>query len=149
MVLIDTNILLEILLKQKRKDDCKDFLRRNAGDIHLTDFSLHSIGVICFRYGKEKVFQIFLEDILPLVDLITLPLDRYSEVIKNRKKLNLDFDDSYQYTVAKYFDLKIATMDNDFKKIKEIPMTKKINDRNKKQKPSRVSPERTCFCFEF
>lgn len=120
MLLIDTNILLEILLKQDRKDDCKDFLNRNAGNIHLTDFSLHSIGVICFRYGKEKTFQRFLDDILPLVDLITLPLDRYAEVIKNRKKLNLDFDDSYQYTVAKYFDLKIVTMDNDFKKVKDI-----------------------------
>ncbi|MDQ1354225.1 MAG: hypothetical protein QG657_4534 [Acidobacteriota bacterium] len=120
MILIDTNILLEILLKQDKKDDCKDFMVRNAWKIHMTDFSLHSIGVICFRYGKEKIFQNFLEDILPLVDLVTLPLDQYPEVIKNRKKLKLDFDDSYQYTVAKYFDFKIATMDKDFKKAKDI-----------------------------
>jgi predicted nucleic acid-binding protein len=120
MILADTNIFLEILLKQDRKDDCKDFLDRNKGNIYITDFSLHSIGVICFRYGKEEVFQKFINDILPHVDFLTLPMDRYSEVIKNKVNLNLDFDDSYQYTVAKYFDLKIATMDKDFKKVEDI-----------------------------
>lgn len=47
-------------------------------------------------------------------------MDQYSEVIENKKKLKLDFDDAYQYTVAKYFDLKIVTMDKDFKKVKDI-----------------------------
>jgi predicted nucleic acid-binding protein len=28
--------------------------------------------------------------------------------------------DTNQYTVAKYFDLKIATMDKDFKKVEDI-----------------------------
>jgi predicted nucleic acid-binding protein len=120
MILADTNIFLEILLKQDRKDECKDFLDRNKGNVYITDFSLHSIGVICFRYGKEEVFQKFINDILPHVDFLTLPMDRYSEVIENKMSLNLDFDDSYQYTVAKYFDLKIATMDKDFKKVEDI-----------------------------
>jgi predicted nucleic acid-binding protein len=120
MFLADTNIFLEILLKQNKKEECKHFLDNNSADIHLTDFSFHSIGVICFRYGKEEMFQKFIEDILPMVNLITLPVGNYSEVIENRKELNLDFDDSYQYTVANYFDLKIVTMDNDFKKVKDI-----------------------------
>jgi predicted nucleic acid-binding protein len=120
MILADTNIFLEILLKQDKKKDCKDFLDSNAGNVHITDFSLHSIGVICFRYDKEEIFQKFLNDILPHVDFLTLPMDQYSEVIENKKKLNLDFDDAYQYTTAKYFDLKIVTMDKDFKKIKDI-----------------------------
>ncbi len=120
MILADTNIFLEILLKQDKKKDCKDFLDRNAGNIHITDFSIHSIGVICFRYGKEEVFQKFIDDILPHVEILTLPIDQYPEVIENKKNLNLDFDDSYQYTVAKYFDLRIATMDKDFKKVDDI-----------------------------
>ncbi len=120
MILADTNIFLEILLNQVKKQECKDFLEKNAGDIHISDFSLHSIGVICFRYGKEEVFQKFITDILPQVTFLTLPMDQYNEVIENRKNLNLDFDDSYQYTLAKYFDLKIATMDRDFKKIEDI-----------------------------
>ena len=120
MILADTNIFLEILLKQGRRQECKNFLDRNAGNIYITDFSLHSIGVVCFRYGKEEIFQKFLNDILPHVEFLTLPMDQYAAVIENKKNRNLDFDDSYQYTVAKYFDLKIATMDKDFKKIEDI-----------------------------
>ena len=120
MVLADTNIFLEILLKQDKKEECKDFLDRNAGNIHISDFSFHSIGVICFRCGKEEIFKKFITDILPLVSLLTLPLDQYHAVIENRKNFNLDFDDSYQYTLAKYFGLKIATMDKDFKKVEDI-----------------------------
>lgn len=114
------DVMVQRLPFYLKKEECKSFLARNAGNIHLTDFSLHSIGVICFRYGKEKLFQKFLKDVLPFVDLITLPLDQYYEVIKNRKKHNLDFDDSYQYTAAGHYDLKIVTMDKDFKKVDDI-----------------------------
>jgi len=34
--------------------------------------------------------------------------------------LNLDFDDTYQYSVAKYYGLKVVTMDKDFEKIKDL-----------------------------
>lgn len=120
MILADTNIFLEILLDQDKKEECKKFLDEHSGDIHITDFSLHSIGIACFRYEKEEVFERFIDDILPTVELKTLAIGSYSEVVENRKHLGLDFDDSYQYTVAKVFDLKIATMDSDFEKIEDI-----------------------------
>jgi predicted nucleic acid-binding protein len=56
MYLIDTNIFLEILLSQKQKDICKEFLVSNTEHIYISDFSLHSIGVILFRNNKETVF---------------------------------------------------------------------------------------------
>ena len=34
--------------------------------------------------------------------------------------LNLDFDDAYQYSVAKYYELKVVTMDRDFEKVKDV-----------------------------
>lgn len=43
MFLIDTNIFLEILLAQNKKEICKDFLNFNIGKLYITDFSLHSI----------------------------------------------------------------------------------------------------------
>jgi len=49
MYLVDTNIFLEILLKQDKSKDCKDFLDKNMDQINITDFSLHSIGVILFQ----------------------------------------------------------------------------------------------------
>ena len=38
--------------------------------------------------------------------------------------MNLDFDDAYQYSVAKYYGLKIVTMDRDFEKIKDLEILK-------------------------
>lgn len=61
MFLADTNIFLEILLEQDKKEECKRFLINNIGNLSITDFSLHSIGVILFRYNKEDIFQKFVE----------------------------------------------------------------------------------------
>ena len=47
-------------------------------------------------------------------------MEKYIEVINVKKSLNLDFDDAYQYSVAKYYGLKIVTMDKDFEKIKDV-----------------------------
>jgi len=120
MFLLDTNIFLEILLKQDKKEDCKKFLDDHIGNLNITDFSLHSIGVILFRYGKEEIFQKFIEDVLPNTRLLALPVERYREVVSVRKSLDLDFDDAYQYNMAKYYGLKVVTMDRDFQKIKDI-----------------------------
>jgi predicted nucleic acid-binding protein len=42
--LFDTNIFLEILLGQEKKETCKELLNNNIGNIFISDFSLHSIG---------------------------------------------------------------------------------------------------------
>jgi predicted nucleic acid-binding protein len=118
--LADTNIFLEILLGQDKKEACKTFLISNIGDLSITDFSLHSIGVILFRYNKEDIFRKFVEDVMPDARLLTLPMELYNDVVNVRKSLNLDFDDAYQYSVAKYYGLKVATMDKDFEKIEDV-----------------------------
>lgn len=120
MFLADTNIFLEILLGQDKKEACKTFLISNIGDLSITDFSLHSIGVILFRYNKEDIFRKFVEDVMPDARLLTLPMELYNDVVNVRKSLNLDFDDAYQYSVAKYYGLKVATMDKDFEKIEDV-----------------------------
>lgn len=117
MFLVDTNVFLEILLRQDKKESCKKFLDNNIGNLNITDFSLHSIGVILFRYGKEDIFQKFVEDVMPNIKLLLLPVELYKEVVNVRKSLNLDFDDAYQYATAKYYGLKIVTMDKDFERI--------------------------------
>jgi len=47
-------------------------------------------------------------------------LELYSEIVSIKRRLNLDFDDIYQYSVAKFYKLKLVTMDRDFKKVKDI-----------------------------
>ena len=120
MFLVDTNIFLEIFLDQTKEENCRIFLNNYIGKLIITDFSLHSIGIILFKYNKEDVFQKFIEDIVPNVKLLSLPMEKYIEVINVKKSLNLDFDDAYQYSVAKYYGLKIVTMDKDFEKIKDV-----------------------------
>lgn len=120
MYLVDTNIFLEILLKQAKSQKCKDFLDQNVSDLSITDFSLHSIGVILFKQNEDDLFSKFLNDTLPKVNLTSLPKEQYKEVLTNRKKQKLDFDDAYQYTVCKHYGFKLATMDQDFKNIKVI-----------------------------
>ncbi len=90
------------------------------GNLNITDFSLHSIGVILFKYGKEEIFRKFVEDIMSNIKLLSLPLELYEEVVNIGKSLNLDFDDAYQYSVAKHYGLTVITMDRDFEKIKDV-----------------------------
>ena len=118
--MLDTNVFLEILLAQEKKEECKKFLNDNIEGLNVTDFSLHSIGVILFRYGRKEVFQKFVEDILDAIRVLSLPIDRYREVVNVSKNLNLDFDDAYQYAVAKYYGLQVVTMDRDFEKVKDV-----------------------------
>ena len=55
--LVDTNVFLEILLNRAKKESCKRFLEKNIGELSITDFSLHSIGLILFRYHKKDLFS--------------------------------------------------------------------------------------------
>ncbi len=120
MFLVDTNVFLEILLTRDKKEDCKQFLNDNIGNLTMTDFSLHSIGVILFRYRKEDIFQNFVEDIIPSIKLLSLPRELYRKIAHVRTSLNLDFDDAYQYSMAKYYRLELVTMDKDFERIEDV-----------------------------
>lgn len=120
MFLVDTNIFIEILLQQEKSDICKKFLSDNEDNILISDFSLHSIGVILFRTKKQDLFDIFLDDIFEKQRILTLKHDDYQKLCEISKYHGTDFDDSYQYLIAKTNDLKIATMDNDFKRFKDI-----------------------------
>ncbi|MDI6815526.1 MAG: PIN domain-containing protein, partial [Dehalococcoidales bacterium] len=92
----------------------------NVGNTSISDFSLHSIGINLFKDGKEDIFQKFVEDVIPNTKLLSLPMELYKEVINARKGLNLDFDDGYQYSIAKYNGLKVVTMDRHFETIKDV-----------------------------
>ena len=120
MYLIDTNIFLEILLQQEKSEQCKSFLNNNIKLLCISDFSFHSIGVILFRQNKIQTFQFFIQEIIPLVTILSLPQNSYSALIDIKQNLSLDFDDAYQYAICKSFYCDLVTMDNDFRKIDDI-----------------------------
>ena len=117
---IDSSVFLEVLLTQGKSKICKNFLDSNIDKLHISDFSLHSIGVILFRNKKEEIFQSFVADVIPSVTIITLPKLSYRNLVETKKKIGLDFDDTYQYMVAKDHELEIVTLDSDFAKINNI-----------------------------
>ena len=119
MYLVDTNVFLEVLLTQEKREICKNFLDANVRELHISDFSLHSIGVILFRNNREDIFQKFVRDIIPDIEIITLPKSSYEDLAEIKGKLGLDFDDAYQYRIAKEYGLEIVTMDRDFEKTED------------------------------
>jgi len=118
MYLADTNIFLEVLLAQEKSKECKDFLEENLGELAISDFSLHSIGVILFRNKKENVFIQFVNDVLAKLELQTLGNESYRGLSGISTEFKLDFDDAYQVQVAQENSLTIVTMDRDFDKVK-------------------------------
>ena len=114
--LIDTNIFLEGLLEQEQMSHVRTlFQRLSSSQMALTDFSLHSIGVVLFRLGKASLFTLLLNNVI--VDglrILALDINDLRELDTVTGKFNLDFDDAYQYAVAEKYDLQIISFDTDF-----------------------------------
>ncbi|HII94606.1 MAG TPA: PIN domain-containing protein [Candidatus Methanofastidiosum sp.] len=119
MYLLDTNILLEILLNQRKAEKCKEFIDHNIEEVTISDFSLHSIGVILLRYEKEEAFNVFIRDIAPTFKILSLPLSVYANIYELKREYDLDFDDAYNFKISEFFNLILVTMDKDFGIIKD------------------------------
>jgi hypothetical protein len=117
MYLVDTNIWLERLLDQERSDEVGEFLSAVHSDqMGITDFSLHSIGVITTRLKRPDIFTIFLDDtcIEGAVTIISLVPEHLQKLVHSMELYHLDFDDAYQFTAAKEHGLTLVSFDTDF-----------------------------------
>jgi predicted nucleic acid-binding protein len=117
MYLLDTNIFLEYILRRSRVEEVRDFFRRaNLSALHISDFSLHTIGVIYLREHKSRKFLTFVhEDIIASgIRVISLTTDNFSKITEAANRFHLDFDDAYQYAVAERYGLSIVSFDKDF-----------------------------------
>jgi uncharacterized protein len=115
--LIDTNVWLERLLDQEKSEIAsKLFDLIPLDQLYVSDFAIHSIGVILTKLKKPDVFERFINDLFVNGHIEQLSLDTSDllDVVANMQKCNLDFDDSYQFSVAQKYDLTIVTFDKDF-----------------------------------
>ena len=65
MYLVDTNIWLERLLDQAGSEEVGQFLQRVSNDrLYLSDFTLHSIGIILLKLDEAATFARFVQDVL-------------------------------------------------------------------------------------
>ena len=117
--LLDTNIFLEIILSQERAEEAKALLLKSAQhEFFITDYSLHSIGLLLFRKKQHEAFRAFVEDVLLNggIGLLSLYSDEMEPVVSASQKFGLDFDDAYQYAVAVRHDLVLVSFDTDFQR---------------------------------
>ena len=115
--LVDTNVWLERLLGQEKSIIASKFFDLIPTDsLFVSDFSMHSVGVILSRLKKYDIFEEFINDLFinGQIELLSLDSSDLLDVITNIQKYKLDFDDSYQYSVAQKYDLTIITFDKDF-----------------------------------
>jgi uncharacterized protein len=124
--LVDTNIWLERLLQQDKSDEVQLFLENVPSyNLAISDFTLHSIGVILFRLKKEETFNTFVSDIFVNEDVQLFSLNglEHEELLSPVKKFSLDFDDAYQYVITKKYELQLVTFDKDFNQTDILAMT--------------------------
>ncbi|MDD4136788.1 MAG: PIN domain-containing protein [Methanoregula sp.] len=117
MYLLDTNIFLEYILKRPRVREVTDFFSRaDLSSLHVSDFSLHTIGVIFLRERKYPEFLTFInEDIIESgIRVLSIEPEDFSYVTRAAERFTLDFDDAYQYAVTEKFRLSLVSFDKDF-----------------------------------
>ena len=117
MYLIDTNIWLERLLDQEQSALVGAFLASvSTARLLISDFSLHSIGIILLRLERQSTLLRFIQDLFVdgKVLLVSVQPAALDSVISAAEQFRLDFDDAYQYTAAVQADAGIVSLDGDF-----------------------------------
>lgn len=102
-LLIDTNLFLEIILEQENAEQAKSLLQRTREhEFFVTDYALHSIGLLLFRRRQHDAFKSFPRDLTVRagITVISVSTDQMGAVIDASEKFRLDFDDAYQYVAA-------------------------------------------------
>jgi predicted nucleic acid-binding protein len=116
-VLLDTNIWLELLLGQEKAARVSRLLSETPVErLHVTDFSLHSVGVILTRAGRLATLSRFLNDLLspPGVSVVRLSPEELRLLPAISDRFELDFDDAYQYAAARCRGLALYSYDRHF-----------------------------------
>ena len=120
MYLIDTNIFLELLLDQKKADECEKLLGKILeGELNAatTEFTIHAVqGTLA---DNPEAIKKFLESINSTINIETLETEMEEDIMISQysKESSLCFDDALQYTVAQRENVNaIISYDTDFDK---------------------------------
>ena len=117
MYLIDSNIFLELLLEQEKAAEVEQFLRASPRErLHISEFSIYSVGIVLFHRKSFETFVRFLDDLVVKggIRLLRLSVQDLEDLAVVAKRYSLDFDDAYQYVVAEKNNLEIISFDGDF-----------------------------------
>jgi predicted nucleic acid-binding protein len=116
-LLIDTNIFLEVILEQAKAEEAQALLvKTEEHEFFISDYALHSIGLLLFRRKQPHMFQEFVNDMMFQAGIMvaSLSVEDMVSVIEAAQRFGLDFDDAYQYAIAEKYGLTIVSFDADF-----------------------------------
>ena len=123
MYLIDTNVFLEVLLRQKRYIEAKRLLKGvQTGNFkgYVSKFSLYSIEILFTSLKKFSELKKFLAALALFKGLEILSTTIFDEILISgiAKEKKLDYDDALQFYLVKKYNLKgIISFDHDFDKV--------------------------------
>lgn len=134
MILIDTNIFIELLLDQEKSSQCQKFLAKaSRGEIKcvVTSFTVHAVEGLLTQ--KSKKIENFLKNIEKStgIQVIQTEIGREREISKIAQESELDFDDSLQLSTARRTGAeKIVSFDSDFdnKDVERVTPSQVIED---------------------
>ena len=122
--LVDTNIFLEVMLSQRRSEECRrifTMLRRGMAEGVVTDFTVHSIMVLMGRLKRLERLMVFLSSLTAYKGLRVYATS-ISDELKAAElagECGLDIDDAIQYAAAlSTRAAAIVSFDKDFDDLK-------------------------------
>ena len=124
MYLVDTNIFLEVLLCQAKKEECEKLLeqfRKGKKLGVMTDFTVHSIIVTMYSYERMEGLKVFLSSLTGYKGLRIYPTDLTNEIKATELAIQnkLDMDDAIQYAIALDTNVEaIVSFDKHFNNLK-------------------------------
>jgi len=120
MLLIDTNIFLEVMLAQTKRKSCTDFLNAVRAGRHkaaVTDFTVYSIMIILDGRGKLRELDRFLRSLSAYkgLTLYATSLEDKVDAVELAANGEFDVDDAVQYASARRLRVKaVVSLDRDF-----------------------------------
>jgi len=127
IVFIDANIFLEIILKDKKNEECKKFLKRII-DGEILGITSDFIVFTCLLQiqhktkdlNKMKDFIIFINSIFGL-KIMKSSLSNLIKTINFMQEYKLDFDDALVISCMRSNNInKLISLDKDFDKVRFI-----------------------------
>ena len=119
MLLIDTNIFLEVMLAQAKRKACIEFLnsvRTGKQKAAVTDFTIYSIMIILEGRGKLQDLDRFLRSLSAYkgITLYATSLEDKVDAVELASG-DFDLDDAVQYASARRLRAKaVVSLDKDF-----------------------------------
>ena len=120
MLLIDTNVFLELMLGRERADECERFLIKvSSGELEaaVSKFTVHAVEALL---NDPNLILAFLRNVQNSLGLSVYETSLDDEIATSMlmDKLKLDFDDALQYYIAKKLGAKaIVSYDKHFDRV--------------------------------